>query len=203
MAMERTFLMVKPDGVQRGLIGEIMTRFEKKGWKLIAAKFVCAKTELLEEVQRFAPEAVANKAVCMNWMAKTCCCSSRVPASSVHCMSTPAKVLSTDTLSQHYAEHKGKPFLPGLISFMSSGPVFAMVWEGADIIAQARRVMGATNPNNADIGTIRADYCVVMGRNVIHGSDSSESAKREINLWFDESELISWNACTHAWNYEN
>eukprot|EP01055_Gregarina_sp_Pseudo9_P002499 Gregarina_sp_Pseudo_9__2498@NODE_2777_length_877_cov_542_624105_g2066_i1_p1_GENE_NODE_2777_length_877_cov_542_624105_g2066_i1NODE_2777_length_877_cov_542_624105_g2066_i1_p1_ORF_typecomplete_len168_score45_74NDK/PF00334_19/2_4e53_NODE_2777_length_877_cov_542_624105_g2066_i1373831 len=152
MAMECTFLMVKPDGVQRGLIGEIMTRFEKKGWKLIAAKFVCAKTELLEE---------------------------------------------------HYAEHKGKPFLPGLISFMSSGPVFAMVWEGADIIAQARRVMGATNPNNADIGTIRADYCVVMGRNVIHGSDSSESAKREINLWFDESELISWNACTHAWNYEN
>eukprot|EP01053_Blabericola_migrator_P000360 Blabericola_migrator_1__359@NODE_1090_length_5472_cov_161_677336_g717_i1_p3_GENE_NODE_1090_length_5472_cov_161_677336_g717_i1NODE_1090_length_5472_cov_161_677336_g717_i1_p3_ORF_typecomplete_len152_score35_74NDK/PF00334_19/1_8e55PSI_PsaJ/PF01701_18/0_3_NODE_1090_length_5472_cov_161_677336_g717_i147935248 len=151
MPIERTFLMIKPDGVQRGLVGEIITRFEKKGWKLVAAKFVCASPELLEE---------------------------------------------------HYAEHKGKPFLPNLINFMSSGPVMAMVWEGMDIIAQARKVMGATNPNNADVGTIRADYCVVMGRNVIHGSDGQESAAREISLWFHANEIIPWQPCTDAWKYE-
>eukprot|EP01057_Protomagalhaensia_wolfi_P004028 Protomagalhaensia_wolfi_Nauph_80__4027@NODE_4089_length_641_cov_560_528239_g3243_i0_p1_GENE_NODE_4089_length_641_cov_560_528239_g3243_i0NODE_4089_length_641_cov_560_528239_g3243_i0_p1_ORF_typecomplete_len152_score22_84NDK/PF00334_19/3_2e56_NODE_4089_length_641_cov_560_528239_g3243_i097552 len=151
MAIERTFLMVKPDGVQRGLVGEIISRFEKRGWKMVAAKFTMPTTELLEE---------------------------------------------------HYAEHKGKPFLPGLVSFMASGPVMAMVWEGANIISQARKVMGATNPNNADVGTIRADYCVDMGRNVIHGSDGPESAAKEIALWFSEAELVSWKPCMTACLYE-
>lgn len=131
--MERTFLMVKPDGVQRGLIGEIVGRFERKGLKLVAAKFMRVTEELAE---------------------------------------------------RHYEEHRGKPFYDSLIGFITSGPVFAMVWEGDDAIALARAMIGKTNALEAAPGTIRSDYAVHTNYNIIHGSDSPESAARELALWF-------------------
>eukprot|EP01053_Blabericola_migrator_P000160 Blabericola_migrator_1__159@NODE_1041_length_5625_cov_143_923893_g717_i0_p3_GENE_NODE_1041_length_5625_cov_143_923893_g717_i0NODE_1041_length_5625_cov_143_923893_g717_i0_p3_ORF_typecomplete_len203_score40_23NDK/PF00334_19/4_6e13NDK/PF00334_19/1e35_NODE_1041_length_5625_cov_143_923893_g717_i047935401 len=202
MPIERTFLMIKPDGVQRGLVGEIITRFEKKGWKLVAAKFVCASPELLEEIKN--DFVTPSRNACGGVSSCSCMFSQFRKDESELVVFPPSSAppLQPDILSQHYAEHKGKPFLPNLINFMSSGPVMAMVWEGMDIIAQARKVMGATNPNNADVGTIRADYCVVMGRNVIHGSDGQESAAREISLWFHANEIIPWQPCTDAWKYE-
>lgn len=133
--MERTFIMVKPDGVQRGLIGEVLGRFERKGFKLVAAKFMTVPRNLAE---------------------------------------------------QHYAEHKEKPFFGSLISFITSGPVMAMVWEGPNVIATARKMMGATNPANAEPGTIRGDLAVQTSNNIVHGSDGPESAAREIGLWFGE-----------------
>ncbi|UOQ93582.1 nucleoside-diphosphate kinase [Halobacillus shinanisalinarum] len=148
--MEKTFLMVKPDGVQRNLIGDITSRFEKKGYKLVGAKLMTIKQALAEE---------------------------------------------------HYGEHSDKPFFGELVGFITSGPVFAMVWEGENVIATARQMMGATNPKDATTGTIRGDYGVTVGKNVIHGSDSSESAEREINLFFDESELIPYQKDNLTWVY--
>ncbi|WP_205006797.1 nucleoside-diphosphate kinase [Sporolactobacillus spathodeae] len=139
--MEKTFLMVKPDAVQRGLIGTIIARFESKGFKLLAGKLM---------------------------------------------------TISDTLVQKHYAEHQGKPFYADLVSFMTSGPVFAMVWEGEDIIQIARLMMGPTDPKKALPGTIRGDFATRMNRNVIHGSDSAESASREIGLFFDNSELIDW-----------
>ncbi|HWI60918.1 MAG TPA: nucleoside-diphosphate kinase [Symbiobacteriaceae bacterium] len=133
--MERSFVMVKPDGVQRGLIGEVISRFERRGLKLVAAKLMTVPKSLAEE---------------------------------------------------HYGEHKEKPFYPGLVSFITSGPVMAMVWEGPNAIATIRKTMGATNPANAEPGTLRADYAVSMSYNIVHGSDGLESAAREIALWFGE-----------------
>lgn len=133
--MERTFVMVKPDGVQRGLIGEVINRFERRGLKLVAAKLMTVPVELAE---------------------------------------------------QHYGEHKEKPFYPGLVKFITSGPVMAMVWEGPNAIATCRKTMGATNPANAEPGTIRADFAVSLSYNIVHGSDGPESAAREIALWFGE-----------------
>jgi nucleoside-diphosphate kinase len=138
--MERTFVAIKPDAVQRNLIGEIVQRFEKKGIKIIGLKLMNVSVELA---------------------------------------------------SKHYAEHKGKPFYDSLIQFITSGPVVALVLEGDNIISVARNMMGATNPQNAAPGTIRADYAQVMDKNVIHGSDGPESAKREISLFFNESELVA------------
>ncbi|GAE91364.1 nucleoside diphosphate kinase [Gracilibacillus boraciitolerans JCM 21714] len=147
--MEKTFLMIKPDGVQRNLIGMIVSRFEQKGYKLIASKLMTITEHL----------------------AKT-----------------------------HYAEHDGKPFFNDLVSFITSGPVFAMVWEGENVIDMSRKMMGGkTNPQEAEIGTIRGDYGVVMHRNIIHGSDSSESADREINLFFDHAELQQYNKNIDNW----
>lgn len=146
--MERTFLMVKPDGVQRGLIGEIITRFEKKGFQLVAAKFINVSKELAE---------------------------------------------------QHYGEHKGKPFYEELVDFITSGPVFAMVWEGENIIQVARAMMGKTNPQEALPGTIRGDYGMSVGKNIIHGSDSLESAEREIQLFFTSEELIEYDRSINRW----
>ncbi|WP_114353798.1 nucleoside-diphosphate kinase [Saliterribacillus persicus] len=146
--MEKTFLMVKPDGVQRGIIGEIITRFEKKGFKIVAAKFMTISEEL------------ANK---------------------------------------HYNEHVGKPFFNDLVSFITSGPVLAMVLEGEDVIASSRQMMGKTNPHDAEIGTIRGDYAVVMNRNLIHGSDSKENAQREISLFFDEKEIQDYDKAIDNW----
>ncbi len=146
--MERTFLMVKPDAVQRNLIGDIVHRFEQKGFKLIGAKFMLISNELAEK---------------------------------------------------HYAEHIGKPFFIDLVSFITSGPVFAMVWEGDNIISTARKMMGKTNPREADIGTIRGDYGIVTHRNIIHGSDSIESAQREISLFFKDSELIKYKKDINQW----
>ncbi|GFN32077.1 nucleoside-diphosphate kinase [Paenibacillus xylaniclasticus] len=131
--MERTFVMVKPDGVRRNLIGVIMTRFERKGLKLTNARMMHIDRELAEK---------------------------------------------------HYAEHKGKPFFEELLEFIMSGPVFAMVWEGQDAVKNARALIGRTNPSEAAPGTIRADYALDVSSNIVHGSDSSESAEREIHNFF-------------------
>ncbi|MFZ4452277.1 nucleoside-diphosphate kinase [Salibacterium aidingense] len=146
--MEKSFIMVKPDGVQRNLIGEIIQRFEKKGYALAAGKLMTISKELAEE---------------------------------------------------HYAELKDKPFFNDLISFITSGPVFAMVWEGENVIAEARKMMGETNPAEAAPGTIRGDYAVQVGMNVIHGSDSPESAEREIRLFFEEKEIQSYEKLITEW----
>lgn len=148
--MEKTFLMVKPDGVQRNLIGEIVGRFEKKGFQLVGAKLMQISNELAE---------------------------------------------------QHYGEHKERPFFGELVDFITSGPVFAMVWEGENVIATARQMMGATNPKDSQPGTIRGDYAVIVGKNIIHGSDSSASAEREIALFFKEEELLSYNKLINDWAY--
>lgn len=148
--MEKTFIMVKPDGVQRGLIGEIVSRFEKKGFQLVAAKFMVIPTALAEK---------------------------------------------------HYGEHKEKPFFGELVQFITSSPVFAMVWEGENVIKTARQMMGATNPADALPGTIRGDYGVQVGMNIIHGSDSNESAEREINLFFAEEELVKYGKTIDEWIY--
>ncbi|GIN96533.1 nucleoside diphosphate kinase [Siminovitchia terrae] len=148
--MEKTFLMVKPDGVQRELIGEIVSRFEKKGFQLIGAKL-------------------------MN--------------------------ISNELASEHYGEHKERPFFGELVEFITSGPVFAMVWQGENVIATARQMMGSTNPADAAPGTIRGDFGVTVGKNIIHGSDSPESAKREIGLFFNDSELIEYSKLSNNWIY--
>lgn len=146
--MEKTFLMVKPDGVQRNLIGEIVSRFEKKGFQLVGAKLINVSRELAEK---------------------------------------------------HYAEHKERPFFGELVDFITSGPVFAMVWQGNNVIATARAMMGKTNPADAAPGTIRGDFATSVGMNIIHGSDSPESAEREIALWFNEGEVLSYEKTIQRW----
>ncbi len=146
--MERTFLMVKPDGVQRNLIGEIVGRFEKKGFQLVGSKLMQITPELAAE---------------------------------------------------HYGEHKERPFFGELVDFITSGPVFAMVWEGENVISVGRLMTGATNPKESAPGTIRGDFAVTVGKNIIHGSDSSESAVREIGLFFKEEELVSYTKDANNW----
>lgn len=146
--MEKTFLMVKPDGVQRNLIGEIVSRFEKKGFQLVGAKLMNVSRELAEK---------------------------------------------------HYAEHKERPFFGELVDFITSGPVFAMVWQGNNVISTARSMMGKTNPADAASGTIRGDFATSVGMNIIHGSDSPESAEREIALWFSEGEVLSYEKTIQRW----
>ncbi|KAK9744543.1 Nucleoside diphosphate kinase [Popillia japonica] len=145
---ERTFIMVKPDGVQRGLVGEIIKRFEQKGFKLVALKFVWPTEELLQK---------------------------------------------------HYADLSTKPFFPGLVKYMSSGPVVPMVWEGLNSVKTGRVMLGATNPADSAPGTIRGDLCIQVGRNIVHGSDSVESANKEINLWFSEKEVVGWTPANEGW----
>ncbi|HEY9807952.1 MAG TPA: nucleoside-diphosphate kinase [Halomicronema sp.] len=149
--MERTFLAIKPDGVQRGLVGEIISRFESKGFTLVGLKLMNVSREKAE---------------------------------------------------QHYGEHKEKPFFAGLVDFITSGPVVAMVWEGKGVVASARKMIGATNPLNSEPGTIRGDYGIDIGRNIIHGSDAVETAQREIALWFNDSELATWEPTLTKWIYE-
>jgi len=150
---ERTFVMVKPDGVQRGLTGEIVSRFEDRGLKLVGAKFMQIDQDLAEE---------------------------------------------------HYGEHEGKPFFDGLVEFITSGPVMAMVWEGDDAIRQVRHMMGQTDPAESAPGTIRGDFGLDLGRNVIHGSDHEDpgSNEREIDLFFDEDELVDYEKVDEGWLYE-
>ncbi|PAD87029.1 nucleoside-diphosphate kinase [Niallia circulans] len=148
--MERTFLMVKPDGVQRNLIGKIVTRFEEKGFQLVGAKLIHITENLAE---------------------------------------------------QHYAEHKGKPFFTQLVDFITSDPVFAMVWQGEEVIAKARMMMGKTDPLEALPGTVRGDFGVVKHKNIIHGSDGFESAQREIALFFKEEELVEYKKLLDGWIY--
>ncbi|CCK71465.1 nucleoside diphosphate kinase KNAG_0H00490 [Huiozyma naganishii CBS 8797] len=151
MSTERTFIAIKPDGVQRGLVAPIIARFEQKGYKLAGIKLVQATPELL---------------------------------------------------AKHYEEHVNKPFYPKMAAFMSSGPIVAMCWEGKDVVKQGRVILGATNPLQSGPGTIRGDFGIDLGRNVCHGSDSVESATREIGLWFQENELIQWTKIADAWIYE-
>ncbi|MEG4104717.1 nucleoside-diphosphate kinase [Microcoleus sp. S13_C5] len=149
--MERTFLAIKPDGVQRGLVGEIIGRFEAKGFKLVGMKLMTASRELAE---------------------------------------------------QHYGVHKERPFFAGLVDFITSGPIVAMVWEGDGVVASARKMIGATNPLNSEPGTIRGDLAVNVGRNIIHGSDAVETAQQEISLWFKEEELSAWTPSLTPWILE-
>src|SRR5699024_7479912 len=109
--------------------------------------------------------------------------------------------VSEELAKEHYGEHADKPFFSELVDFITSGPVFAMVWEGENVIATARKMMGATNPQEADAGTVRGDFGVTVGKNIIHGSDSPESAEREINLFFDEAEVLSYDKQDHSWIY--
>eukprot|EP00698_Gefionella_okellyi_P006097 TRINITY_DN1555_c0_g1_i1.p2 TRINITY_DN1555_c0_g1~~TRINITY_DN1555_c0_g1_i1.p2 ORF type:complete len:170 (-),score=28.75 TRINITY_DN1555_c0_g1_i1:1143-1607(-) len=148
---ERSYIMIKPDGVQRGLIGDIVGRFEKRGFKLIAMKFV---------------------------------------------------VPSLAQAQKHYDDLKARPFFGGLCEFLSSGPVVAMVWEGDNVVAVGRQMIGATKPSESAPGTIRGDLAVDVGRNVIHGSDSVATAKTEIALWFTDAELAQWNVTNGPWVYE-
>ena len=147
-AKERTFIMIKPDGVHRALVGEITKRFEQKGLKLVA-------------IRMMAP-------------------------SEAH-------------LRNHYADHAAKSFFPGLIKYMASGPVVAMAWEGENAVRTGRLLLGETDPSNSEPGTVRGDYCVAVGRNMIHGSDSVEAAKREIGLWFREQDLCDWKPGQKEW----
>ena len=149
--MERTFVMIKPDGVQRGLIGAIVDRLERRGLRLVGMKLMQVSRELAEK---------------------------------------------------HYAIHKGKPFYDGLIEYITSGPVVAMVWEGTKAIEVVRTTVGATNPAAAAPGTIRADFALEIGRNLIHASDGEETARFEIGLWFAEDELLSYTKDVDRWIYE-
>jgi len=149
--MERTFLMIKPDAVQRGLVGDITKRFETKGFTLVGLKLLSVSRELAEK---------------------------------------------------HYDVHRERPFFQGLVEFIVSSPVVAMVWEGDGVIASARKIIGATNPLNAEPGTIRGDYGINVGRNLIHGSDGPETAASEIALWFKPEELSNWQLTNKAWIVE-
>lgn len=148
MTSERTFVMVKPDGVQRGLVGRIVQRFEEKGLKIAAGKFMHISPELAQK---------------------------------------------------HYEEHREKPFFNDLVGFITSGPVFAVVLEGQDAIHISRLLIGKTDPKEAPAGTIRGDYGHVKEKNVIHGSDSLESADREIGLFFKPEEVLEYERSIDAW----
>ena len=149
--MERTLIIVKPDAVQRGLIGPVITRFEQRGLRIVGIKFMQITRDLAE---------------------------------------------------RHYAVHKGKPFYEGLLDYIISGPVVVMVMEGPQAIAVARATMGATRPTEASPGTIRGDFGLEVGRNLVHGSDGLETARFELDLFFDESELVSWTRDTDRWILE-
>lgn len=146
--MERTFVLVKPDGVQRGLIGEVIARLEKRGLKLAGAKFMSVSRDLAE---------------------------------------------------RHYAVHQGKPFYAGLVEYIISAPVMAMVWEGPNAVAAVRQTMGATRPTEAAPGTLRHDFALEIGRNLTHASDSVENGLAEISLWFQPEELVDWERPVDEW----
>jgi len=149
--LQRTLVLIKPDGVQRGLAGEIIARLERRGLKLVAAKFVEVDTELA---------------------------------------------------ARHYAVHKGKPFYEGLIRYITSSPVLAMVWEGPAAIEAVRQTMGATDPRKASPGTVRHDFGLEIGRNLTHASDGIETAEQEIPLWFRPDEILSWSRASEGWIFE-
>lgn len=146
--MERTFVMVKPDGVHRGLVGEIISRFERSGLKLVALRLMRIESELAD---------------------------------------------------RHYGEHVEKPFFPALKKFITSGPVVAMVIEGPRAVEVCRKLIGSTDPCKAQAGTIRGDYGLLVDHNLIHGSDSLESAKREIGLFFDEDSIHEYTTAADTW----
>ena len=150
--MERTFVAIKPDGVQRGLIGDVISRLERRGLKLVAIRLMQVDQELA---------------------------------------------------GRHYAEHVDRPFFASLVSFITSGPIVAMIWEANNAVALARQTMGATNPGEASPGTIRGDFGVDIGRNIVHGSDSPESAEREIGLFFGEDGALEYTRSADRWIIES
>lgn len=149
--MEKTLVLVKPDGVQRGLVGEVISRLERRGLRLVGAKFMAVSRALAEE---------------------------------------------------HYAIHKGKPFYDGLIAYITSSPVMAMVWEGPNAVAAVRQTMGATRPTEAAPGSIRHDFALEVGRNLTHASDSPENGEKESALWFRPEEIVSWSRAVEGWIFE-
>ena len=151
MALERTLVIVKPDGVQRGLVGPILSRLEARGLKLVGLKLLQVSQSLAE---------------------------------------------------QHYAEHVGKPFYAGLLRYITSAPVVVACVEGTSAVQMVRNSVGATNPLNAAPGTIRADFALDIGRNLIHASDAPDTAVRELSLWFDSDELVGYQRETDKWIFE-
>lgn len=143
--------MIKPDGVQRGLIAEIISRFERRGYKLVGIKMMQPSQELAEK---------------------------------------------------HYEDLSSKPFYGKLTKFLASGPIVAMIWEGDDVVKGGRTLLGTTDPKDSLPGSIRGDFSLVVGKNVIHGSDSVESAQREIKMWFSEKEITPWASVNDTWLYE-
>ncbi|KRZ02478.1 Nucleoside diphosphate kinase [Trichinella zimbabwensis] len=213
---ERTFLAVKPDGVQRGLVNEVLRRFEQRGYKLIGLKMLIT----------FSSDATMLHLVLLKVFLKTMRNArdertlvvvkpDGVQRGLIHqvlrrfeqrgfkLVSLKMLMANDDLLNKHYAEHVGKGFFPSLKAYMSSGPVVAMVWEGRDVVKAARNILGATRPLESAPGTLRGDFCIDVGRNLVHGSDSVESAKREIALWFKPEELCKWEQSTHSWIYES
>lgn len=150
--MERTLVLVKPDGVQRSLIGEVTSRLERRGLRLVGAKFMNVPKDLAET---------------------------------------------------HYAIHKGKPFYEGLIQYITSAPVMAMVWEGPSAVAAVRQTMGATRPTEAAPGSLRHDFSLEVGRNLTHASDTVENGEKEVFLWFRPEELVAWQRSVDPWIFEN
>lgn len=148
--MEQTLVLIKPDGVQRGLVGELLGRFERRGLHLVGLKLTVMTRELAE---------------------------------------------------MHYGEHRGRPFFDAIIEFITSSPVVAMVWEGPNAVTMVRSMMGPTNPATALPGTIRGDFGIDIGQNVIHGSDSPSRAEHEIALFFADDELVSWEREGGRWIY--
>jgi nucleoside-diphosphate kinase len=149
--VEKTLVLVKPDGVQRGLIGEVISRLERRGLRLVGAKFMSVSQSLAET---------------------------------------------------HYAIHKGKPFYNGLIRYISSAPVMAMVWEGPNAVAAVRQTMGSTRPTEAAPGSLRHDFALEVGRNLTHASDTAENGETEVALWFKSDELVKWERSTDPWIFE-
>ncbi len=149
--MERSLVLVKPDGVQRGLVGEVIARLERRGLRLVGARFMEVSKELAET---------------------------------------------------HYAIHQGKPFYEGLISYITSAPVMAMVWEGPNAVAAIRQTMGSTRPTEAAPGSLRHDFALEVGRNLTHASDSAENGATEVALWFKPEELVDWSREVDRWVFE-
>jgi len=152
MRMERTLVIVKPDGVQRGLIGPLLSRLEARGLKIVGLKLV---------------------------------------------------QVSQDLAARHYAEHEGKPFYPGLLTYITSAPVIVACVEGTSAVQMVRNSVGATNPLNAAPGTVRGDLALDIGRNLIHASDAPATAERELALWFQDAELVSYERATDRWIFES
>ena len=152
MRVERTLVIVKPDGVQRGLIGPLLSRLEARGLKIVGLKLV---------------------------------------------------QVSQDLAARHYAEHEGKPFYPGLLTYITSAPVIVACVEGTSAVQMVRNSVGATNPLNAAPGTVRGDLALDIGRNLIHASDAPATAERELALWFQDAELVSYERATDRWIFES
>ena len=148
---ERTFIMIKPDGVQRGLVGQIVQRFEQKGFQMVAMK-----------------------------------------------LCRPGK----EHMEAHYADLSKKGFFAGLVNYMTMGPVMAMVWQGTGVVATGRKMLGETRPSESCPGSIRGDFCIDVGRNIMHGSDSVEAAQHEIAMWFKAEEVCAWEPAQNPWIYE-